>query len=213
MPFLAPIVPFIGPALGIAGSLIGSSKSARASRDAARIQSQASAASAAEERRQFDITQQNIQPFLKEGQRAVGRLGDILLQGGDLNAPDIPGLDRAKQAGLDAVEGSAFARGQGLSGRTMASLFNQGQSFDFAASRDFLNRLSSLSGGGQTAGTNLGSLGAQSAGRVSSLLQSGGDARASGVVGANNAFQGGLTGVSKGLTDLFALPGRFGNPK
>ena len=204
MPFLAPIVPFIGPALGIAGSLIGSSKASGASREAAQIQSQAAAAATAEERRQFDITQQNLQPFLQEGQGAAGRLGDILLRGGELNAPDIPGLEQARAAGLEAVEGSAFARGQGLSGRTLASLFNQGQSFDFGASSDFLNRLSSLSGGGQTAATNLGALGGQSAGRVGNLLQQGGEARASGVVGASNAFQKGITGAAKGITDLFA---------
>ena len=201
------VVAAIAGGLKIGAQVLGAEKASAASKEAARVQEEAAQAAIAEERRQFDKTEANIAPFLAEGTGAVGKLCDVLLRGAPLEAPDIPGLEQARAAGLEAVEGSAFAKGEGLSGRTLASLFNQGQAFDFGASSDFLNRLSSLSGGGQTAATNLGSIGANKAGRVGNLLKDKGESRASGVVGANNAFQTGLTGVTQSLSSLFQPTG------
>lgn len=190
-------------AIKVGGSILASSKASKAATEAAELQSGALESGIEEQQRQFDLTRGDFAPFLETGTQADLRLRNILLGGTALNAPDIPGLERAKQAGLEAVEGSAFAKRQGLSGRTLASLFNQGQAFDFAASTDFLNRLQSLSGRGQTAAAQVGGFGAQKASNVANLLSEQGDVRASGTLGRNRAFQAGVEGVSEGFGGLF----------
>lgn len=141
-----------------------------------------------EQRRQFDITQKNFAPFLETGQQANQTLKDILLNGASFNATDLPGYEQYKQAGLDAVERSGYARGQGLSGRTLASLYNQGQAFDYGVSNDYLNRISNLSGGGQTSASNLGAFGQNNVNSISNLLNNQGNARASGIQNNSQNF-------------------------
>lgn len=155
-----------------------------------------------EQRRQFDITQKNFAPFLKTGTQANQRLRDILLNGASVNATQLPGYDQYKQAGLDAVERSGYAHGQGLSGRTLASLYNQGQAFDYGVSNDYLNRIASLAGGGQTSASSLGAYGQNNANNISNLLNAQGDARATGAHNSaanwNNLFQNlGTIGLSE----------------
>lgn len=211
-----------GPAGAAIGSGIGGSigggvdssqnagKAADASLEAARLQDVALQRGIDESGRQFDLSRADQLPFLQTGQQADSRLRDILLNGAPINAAQIPGLEQAKQAGLAATEGSAFANRQGLSGRTLASLYNQGQQFDFAASSDFLNRLQNLSGRGQTSAANLGALGANKSSNVANLLAAQGDVRASGVVGANNARQKGSEGIAQAGSSLFdAISGAF----
>jgi hypothetical protein len=179
------IIPAVG---AIGGALIGGKSQSKATR----AQVEAGEAGIAETARQFDLTRSDLAPFLETGTQASQKLRDVLLGGTALDAPSLPGYEQYKKAGLEAAEGSAFGRGQGLSGRTLASLYNQGQAFDYGASSDYLNRLQSLSGAGQTAGTHIGAFGAQKAGRISDLLTGQGEARASGA-----KAQG------KNLTDLF----------
>jgi len=195
----------IGGSIGSGADTIRTSGRAQeASREAAREQELALGQGITEQRTGFGATREDIAPFLETGQQADQRLRDILLGNTALTAPDIPGLEQAREAGLSAVEGSAFANRQGLSGRTLASLFNQGQAFDFGASTDFLNRLQNLSGRGLTAATTTGQFRSQKSSNVANLLASQGDVRASGIVGANNAFQRGQEGLAKAGSDLFA---------
>ena len=176
----------------IAGKVSGSDKAAK---DAARIQAQASDAAVAEDRRQFDVTQQNNQPWLDTGKRALGRLEDP-------NAFQAsPGYQFVRDQGTSGIQNTFAARGGARSGNALKALaeFNSG-----LASQEYgnwWNQQAGLAGVGQNTAQGLGQLGSQFAGRIGNNLQNAGDARASGVTnqaanrlqmiqnGMNNASQ------------------------
>lgn len=96
---------------------------------------------------------------------------------------------------------------------TRANIFNQNQANTF-------NRYSALSGGGQVSANQLGLLGNQSAGQVgNTLLTSGAQigneinnaaaARASGYVGAGNAYGGALSNLGNSAMSLYMLSRLF----
>lgn len=185
----------------VVSGLLGSSASKRA----ARAQEQATQASIAEQRRQFDITQQNMQPWLETGRNALATLQDP-------NAfQQSPGYNFLQQQGMQGIERSAAARGGAASGNALKALaqFNTG-----LAQQDYgnwWNRQAGLAGVGQAAATNLGNFGAQTANNVSNSLMAGGDARASGIIGQANSLSGAL---NSGLNNyLLYQGGYFGAPK
>ena len=72
-----------------------------------------------------------------------------------------------------------------------------------------LNRLAALSGTAQTAATDIGQFGAQAARNIAQLGQAGGEARASGILGQQQA----LGQTVAGLTGLAAQRGLFNQPQ
>lgn len=191
------------PLVSAGASLFGAKKSSDASKEAANIQANATADGIAENRRQFDVTQNNLKPFLKRGNEAGNELSNLLLGRTTFDPNDTPGFTASLNEGLKATEKSAFARGQGLSGRTLALLQDLGQKYSYGAYNNRINQLAGLAGTGQTAGNTLGFIGGNSSSQIGSLLTQGGNARASGVIGSNNAFQSGLENTIKSLEPLF----------
>lgn len=192
----------IGKIIGIGGSIYGAAKSGSAAKEAAAAQLASTEKAIAEQRRQFDITQSNLQPFLRRGNVAGHRLSSILFGSTKFDPNSIPGFTEALDQGLKSTERSAFAQGQGLSGRTLASLFNQAQGASYNAFNNYANQLAGVAGTGQTAGTNLGTFGSNNSSTIGNLLTQGGNARASGIIGANNALQQGINNTIGPLTDL-----------
>ena len=153
-----------GPAGALGGAALGGFAGGEADdqrQAAADAAARGQQASIAEQRRQFDITQQNLQPFLEGGQKAQNMLFDLFGGGGD------PLLQRQLQGNLDMALKSAQRRGsaggylgtgqfikdatRGLAG-TQSALENQR-----------INQLLALRGGGQSAGVSLGTFGANTA--------------------------------------------------
>lgn len=64
-------------ALGAAGSIAGSKAQSNAAKNAANASQQATDATLAEQRRQFDIGQQNMQPWLTTGNSALNQLAGL----------------------------------------------------------------------------------------------------------------------------------------
>lgn len=192
----------IGKIIGIGGSIYGAAKSSSDAKAAAAAQLASTEKAIAEQRRQFDITQSNLQPFLRRGNVAGHRLSSILFGSTKFDPNSIPGFTEALNQGLKSTERSAFAQGQGLSGRTLASLFNQAQGASYNAFNNYANQLAGVAGTGQTAGTNLGTFGSNNSSAIGNLLTQGGNARASGIIGANNALQQGINNTIGPLTDL-----------
>jgi len=182
----------------IGSSLFSADSASNAADTAARASGQASDASIAEQRRQFDIAQANQQPFLAAGTGAVNQLGAGLQPGGrfsaapqfnfDYNQNTDPGYGFRFDQGMRGVNASMAARGRGLSGANIkaATEFGQGmgsQEYQNAFNRyvtgfnantnaqntDF-NRLSGLAGTGQTAAGNLATLGSNTAGNIGNVL-------------------------------------------
>lgn len=190
------------PLIGAGASLLGAKKSSDAAKDAAQAQADSTQAGIDETKRQFNITQDNLKPFLKRGNEAGTALSDLLMGRTTFDPNDTPGFTASLKEGLGATEKSGFARGQGLSGRTLSALQDLGQKYSYSAYNNRVNQLAGLAGTGQTAGNALGVYGANSSNSVSNLLTQGGNARASGIIGSNNAFQSGLENVGKSLSPL-----------
>jgi hypothetical protein len=185
------------PAAIIGSSLFSADSASSAADTAARASGQASDASIAEQRRQFDIAQANQQPFLAAGTGAVNQLGAGLQPGGRFSAApqfnfqydkNDPAYTFAFDQGMRGVNASMAARGRGLSGANIKgaagfaenlantyydNAFNRyvtGFNANTAAQNTDFNRLSGLAGTGQTAAGNLATLGSNTAGNIGNAL-------------------------------------------
>jgi len=135
MPFAA-----VGTALGVSagtaalgtavlgGSLISAYASGNAADTAAQASGQASAASIAEQRRQYDLSRADYQPFLTAGTGAVNRLAAGMAPEGEFSgsfdsagflANQDPGYGFRMSEGMKALDRSAASRGGLLSGATL----------------------------------------------------------------------------------------------
>jgi hypothetical protein len=193
MPFAA-----VGSALGVSagtaalgtavlgGSLISAYASGDAADTAAQASQQASDASVGEQRRQFDLSRADYQPFLAAGTGAVNRLAAGMAPGGEFSgnftsqdflANQDPGYAFRMSEGMKALDRSAASRGGLLSGATLkgAQTYGQGlasQEYQNAFNRyqtnraNQLNPLQSLAGQGQTTATALGQQGANTASNI-----------------------------------------------
>jgi hypothetical protein len=193
-------------AVGVAGaSLVSGALGSRSTRSAARTQEQATQASIAEQRRQFDLSRQDAQPWMQAGQNALGQLQDPAR-----NFMASPGYEFMRGEGMRGIERSAAARGGAASGNALRALsqFNSG-----LAQQDFgnwWNRTAGLAGVGQAAQQQTAALGANMAGNVGNALMAGGEARASGIMGQANSLTGAL---NSGLNNyMLARGGWFDRP-
>lgn len=140
--------------LAVAGSVggsvvgaVGASKAAgaqsKAAMSAAELQHQDQQASLAENKRQFDLQQQNLAPWLKAGTQGINTLSSLLSKPGEglltpwtdtfkaptaAEAEATPGYQFALQQGQNSIENSAAAHGGLLSTGSMKTLdmFSQG---------------------------------------------------------------------------------------
>lgn len=179
---------------GIGGLLGLETDAEKAAKRAAGIQERGEEAGVGEIRRQFDITQGNLQPSLEAGNLARTQQVNLLgLGGADAQQTAFdqfnqsPGQqflrDRAQK---NLLRNSAAIGGLG-GGNVRSALVQQGVGF---AQQDFNNqfsRLGQLAGQGQAAATNIGQFGAQASGNIQQGIVGGSQARASGILGAQQA--------------------------
>jgi len=176
---------FVGGAI-IGTSLIGAS-SARKGRKAAEA---ASAQSISEQRRQFDLVQEQTKPYRETGQRALSSLEQML--SGDYSQEDLaktPGYQFRLDEGYKGLERSQS--GRRLGGRAAKEAMRYGQDY---ASNEFGNRFSRLS---QMANYGVGGVaqstqaGAQTTAGIQQAYGDIGRAGQRGAEGVNEAIQGG----------------------
>lgn len=93
-------VPLIAAGVGAAGTIAASKSQSNAAKSAANASQQATDATIAEQRRQFDIAQQNQQPWLNTGKSALNELAGLygLGTGGGANASTYAFLQANPQA-------------------------------------------------------------------------------------------------------------------
>ena len=179
---------------GLIDDITGVEAAQDAANKAAKTQEKGAKAGIAEQRRQFDITQGNLQPFQEAGVDALGQQQALLgLSGQEAQQEafaafnESPGQkfmrDRAQK---NLLRNSSAIGGLG-GGNVRSALVEQGAGF---AQQDYNNqfaRLGQIAGQGQAATTNLGQFGAQTAGNIANLNVAGSEARASGILGAAQA--------------------------
>ena len=206
----------------IGSAIVGAGSSALASSKAAKAQRQAADQSAAVQREMFERQVELQEPFRQGGMTAQNQILQLLGIGGDATAPGYgslakpfgmeqfqqdPGYAFRQAEGMKALERSAAARGGLLSGGTLKGIQRFGQDL---ASQEYtnafnryqveraarLNPLQSLMGSGQSSANTLTSAAGNLGQGLSQAALGAGAARASGYVGAANALNQALGGVS-----------------
>lgn len=194
----------IGGVASIAGGLLGGS----GAKKAAQAQQAAQAAAIAEQRRQFDITQQNLQPFIDVGAPALQQLQTgATAQGLDQRLADIfsgasfqnlaDERTRAAQAGLASA-------GLTRSGAGLQAI--AGVPGDLALQLESLlsGRQGQLAGIGQQSAGQLGGFGQAAAGNISQLLAQQGRTAAQGILGQGQADASRNQALIQGIGQLAA---------
>jgi hypothetical protein len=194
---------------GAAVSLIGGAMSADASRSAAHTQADAANRATDTQLEMFNKQNEQQRPYREAGYTALGDIMSRFGAGGEFGkAPtreDImghlaPNIDFAREMGSGAVTNMANAMG-GLGGNSLAEIsrWNTGFASD-AYQRAFenyntnqtniFNRLASIAGLGQTAGSNSATGASTFAGNIAGSQMGAGNALAAGRVGSANAWSG-----------------------
>jgi hypothetical protein len=213
----------IGAAASVGGGLMASS----AAKKASKAQVQASQDANAAQRRMFEEQKALQEPFRQGGLTAQNEIMQLLGIGGDKNAAGYgslgksfgteqfqqdPGYAFRQSEGMKALERSAAARGNLLSGSTLKGVQRFGQDL---ASQEYqnafnryqversakLNPLQSLMGSGQSATNVMTGAAGQMGQNEASNLYNAGQARASGYVGSANALNNALGQVGSIATN------------
>jgi len=214
-----PIAPAVGAALiGGATSLAGGLMASSASKKASAAQVKASQDAQAAQDRRYEDQKALQEPFRQSGLTAQNEIMQLLGIGGDKNAAGYgslgksfgtadfqqdPGYAFRQSEGLKALDRSAAARGNLLSGSTLKGVQRFGQDL---ASQEYqnafnryqteraakLNPLQSLMGAGQSAANVMTGAAGQAGQNEASNLYNAGQARASGYIGSSNALTNAL---------------------
>lgn len=214
----------------VAGAIIAGATSvgsgmiaSKAAKKASKVQDEAARRSEALQREMFERQVDLQEPFRQAGMTAQNRLMELLGIGGNAGAADYGsaaqafGMDQFQQdpgyafrqaEGMKALERSAAARGNLLSGATMKGIQRYGQDL---ASQEYqnafnryqveraarLNPLQSMMGSGQSAANTLTSAAGNLGQGLSNAAIQSGQARASGYIGSANALSGALSSLGQ----------------
>jgi len=212
----------IAAGIGAAGAIGGGMIASSAAKKASRVQEQAARDATAAQERMFQRQTELQEPFRQGGLTAQQEIMQLLGIGGDKTAPGYgsmakafgtdqfqqdPGYAFRQAEGMKALERSAAARGNLLSGSTLKGVQRFGQDL---ASQEYqnafnryqveraarLNPLQSLMGSGQSATNVLTGAAGQMGQNEASNIYNAGAARASGYIGQANALNQALGQVS-----------------
>lgn len=212
----------IAAGVSAAASLAGGAMASSAAKKASRAQVQASQDANAAQERMFQRQTELQEPFRQGGLTAQDQIMQLLGIGGDKTAAGYgslgksfgetqfqqdPGYAFRQAEGMKALERSAAARGNLMSGSTMKGIQRFGQDL---ASQEYqnafnryqversakLNPLQSLMGSGQSAANVMTGAAGQMGQNEASNLYNAGQARASGYIGQANALNTALGQVA-----------------
>ncbi len=189
--------------------VVGSNAAGRAAESGER----SAEAGVAEQRRQFDVTQESLRPSIEAGDLArqqqlalLGLSGTEAQQAAFTGLGDSPGQQFIRKRQERALVRNAAATGGLQGGNVLTALQEQAAGF---ASQDIQNqfgRLGQVAGQGQSAATATGQFGAQASGNIQQGLQAAGQARQSGILNQNQALQQTVGGLSNVAGQFFARP-------
>ena len=189
--------------LGVGASLAGSAMQAGAAGRAADAQRDAANRQIDLARETRDMTRNDLSPYVQGGN--AGQAAYLYEMGLGARPQDYagftmtPGQQFQLSQGMEAAQGSAAARGNLMSGSTMAALQRQGQGMAAQGISEHLNRLAGLGQSGQNAAAGLGAANTNYAQMGSNALANMGNAAAAGAIAQGNAWNSGLGGVVSSL--------------
>ena len=202
---------------GLVKDVTGQEAAAAAGVAAADVQAESSLAGIEEQRRQFDISQEQAAPFREAGVGALGQQQALLgLSGQEAQQAAFTGLEESpgqrfiRDRQERALLRNASATGGLGGGNVQTALQQQAVGFAQQDIQNQFGRLGQLSGQGQAATTNIAQLGGQTSANIANLLGQQGAARASGILAPVQAN----TAATNQLLQLggIAAGGSFGAP-
>jgi hypothetical protein len=215
MPMPDPVSAIVGSAvIGAGSSLLQGGAQASAAKAATKAQEKAAAASLALQKKIFETNIANITPWLDAGKQALGQITSGIKDGSfDLSKygyQDLiqdPGYDFRLQQGVKALDRSAAATGNLVSGDQLKAVTDYGQA---AASQEFMNayartaaerdarfnRIASVAAGGQNAAATAAGVGSNYSGQVANTYAGLGNAQAQGAINVGNAWANAAGGVA-----------------
>lgn len=178
--------------------------SSQAAQSAANTQANAANNASQVQQNQYNLSRQDMQPWLDSGRNALGQLNQQLPNlTRSFSLADFqqdPSYKFNLQQGQQAIERSAAARGGGVGGgATEKALMDYSQgvagnqyqnafsNFNTNQSNTF-NRLAQVAGVGQQAATTTGQMGANAATNIGNNMMGAGNAQAAGIVGQANSI-------------------------
>ena len=181
---------------------------------AARAQQEANDRAIAELRRQFDLTQENFQPFVDAGTDALpGVIEGTTTEGLDARLGrifDSESFQRLKGERIEDTRGQLSAGGLTRSGTALEEIANVPTDLGFQIEQLLTGRSTQLAGSGQNAVAGLGGLGAQNAGSIAQLFQNSGQARSSGIITDAASGVGNLQGLLNAGGSIFGAASAAG---
>lgn len=168
----------------------------KAAKKAAAAQTEAQQRAIDEMKRQFGITQENIDPFIQAGTAALPQFAANTTVGGlDQQLGQIFGSENfqnLRDERTTALQGQLGAAGLTRSGTALQEAANVPTQLGFDIENLLSGRTSALTGLGQESALGLGGLGQQNSGAIAGLLQGQGQSQAQGILGAQQAKAGGF---------------------
>jgi hypothetical protein len=175
--------------LGLVKDVTGQEAAADAAIEASNVQAAASLAGAEEQRRQFDISQEQASPFREAGVGALGQQQALLgLSGQEAQQTAFAGLEESpgqrfiRDRQERALLRNASATGGLGGGNVLTALQQQAAGFAQQDIQNQFGRLGQLAGQGQSITTSQAQLGGQVSQNIAGLLGQEGAARASGIL-------------------------------
>lgn len=167
-----------GAVIAAAGAVVGGAMNNRAAKKGASSQQSAEMAAIEEQRRQYDQTREDMQPWMQSGRQALDMQGRVLA--GDYSGfNDSPDYLYARDSSLQALDRSAAARGGYMGGGADADRIELANGLATQNLNNYWNKLAGMSGAGQQTAANLGTFGQNSANSIGNSYGNIGAARAS----------------------------------
>lgn len=156
----------------------------------------------------YNTNRADLEPWRTAGTNALSSYAK------QVNTPfqKSPGYQFAFDEGVSAMDRSAAASGRLNSGAHSKALTRYGKGMADQEYGNYLNRLASLSGVGQTATNSMVNLGQNTAANVGNNTINAGNARASGYMNSANAMTGGFQGAGNTLAMMYGNGLAFNSP-
>lgn len=169
---------WVAVAVGAGTAIYGASQQKKASKDASKAQQQGTQLGVDEQRRQFDLTRTDQQPWMQAGTSALGQM-QALNRGDFSSFTQSPDYQFAYDQGLQGLDRGAAARGRMFSGGYDADRMKFASGLASQNYGTYYSRLSDLATGGNATAGRLGAMGMGMANSLGTLWNNAADARAS----------------------------------
>jgi hypothetical protein len=195
--------------VGSAATVGGTISARKAAKRAGRAQERAAEAGQGEVRRQFDITQESLRPFREAGERALTQQEALIgLSGPGAQAEALQALQESpgqrfirKRQERALLRGASAIGGLG-GGNVRTALQEQAAGFALQDIDRQFGRLGQIAGQGVSTAVSGGQFGQTAAGRIANLGTTAAEARASGILGRQEA-------TAQGVEQLVELGGQL----